>query len=1408
MTDGDQVGPYDAADEGAVIARRHTPVRRLAKWFLGGLAALAILAAVAIAFLHTPPGKDWVLDRIAAAAPASGLRIEIGDIDGSLFSQAKLRNVVLKDPEGEFLSFAVVELDWNPLAWFSNRLDIESLIARDGTMGRLPRLRPGDPDNPILPDFDIRIADFKIVDLTLASGIAGTGRQTVGLDAKADIRSGRMMIEATGDLGTSDRFALNLDSQPDRDRFDVKLDYAAPSGGVLAGLLGARNDYRASIDGEGSWARWAGDIRVDRGTARFATLKLVNRSGRYSLKGRLVPQDMFTGIVARALGQSVTIGAVGTFRDRAFTGGLAVGGEGVQGTGSGTIDLGANAFRRFGLKAVVRDPALLAGDVRIMGGQVAATLDGGFRDLTVDHMFRASQVRIGDIALQDLRQSGAARFDGSRWSLPLSATVGAVDTPGEWFDARLKQGRVAGTVMFAGTRLLSDDLRISFPQVAADLSLIGDLAAGDFRVAGPVDMRNLPIDDLGRVDGRARIDWALAKGGRWTLRSAFDARVAAITNPTIANLAGPSIAAGGAVSLGSSTPIDFRAVDIRSQKLAIVLDGQIARGQTTLAGRGRHADFGAFTVEGAIGESGPDAVLVFADPLPAAGLRDVRVAIKPAGNGLAVETRGQSLLGNFAGTLGIDAPDGGQTRITIAALNIWKTAIAGQLTLRDGGADGDLALAGGGLDGTVRLLARDGGQGFIVNLVADRSQFGGTTPVSIASADIDIDGFLKAGQSTVNGNIAAQGISYGALFIGRLAATSTLRNGTGGVTAAIAGRRGSQFDLQLNADIAPDRIAVATRGAYAGKRIVMPRRAIAIRQPGGGWRLGETLLTYGDGAALMAGEFGGGRTAIDLALDDMPLAITDLALADIGLGGTISGRVEYVNAAGRIPTGAARVMVRGLTRSGLVLTSRPVDLALVSRLGVDDLEARAVLREGGEQRGRLQARIGRLPAGGALMNRLRRGDLHAQMRFTGPASALWRLAAVEAFDLTGPVSVAANITGTLDDPQVRGSLASDDLRIRSAVSGTDVRELRVRGSFAGSRLRLTRFSGTTSNGGSGNRQRHCRSSGSWSQRAGAGYSPVRQQRQSPGLQRFARDGERADAHRLQRQWRHHCGAGHHRPCQLETGDRRDIRDFARYRHAGDQSACGHHSGAGPPPAMALSGRCPRPQPGGRGRNGARQRMERGYRAARDHGRSAYRWHGQYGARHLQLCRHPFRTDARAHRFRCECADRSPAGHCRRNHRARTGRDRNGTRQRAVAGTGVLLHALIARGGDSRPPAVWRVHHRSFGNRRAATGHRAGRAAGRGRDRSDQPAAHRDRAGPPAHCRCGPRFGPGHRRRHRQEFRAAGLCRTRNRWPGLQCDAGGIQGDRLAVPAGVGFHHRPRKRGGGSQPGLLGAATLR
>ncbi len=1048
-------------DPPAIPEKKKGPLR----WLLIALGLIVLLLAAAFAFLNTSIGKRFIADQIAQVAPASGLRFEVGRIEGNVFDDAVIHDLILLDPKGEFARFNRVELEWSPLAWITSGLDVDRLVAQRGTLSRFPELLPGDPDAPILPDFDIRIGKLALENLTLAPGLAGEEAQSIGLTARADIRSGRVYLKADGQLGEQDALALLVDAEPDGDLFDLDLNYSAPQGGIIAGMIGTQSGYSVRLTGDGSWSQWNGDLVAREDDRALAALELTNQAGRYAIKGLIYPGNNISGIPANALGQRVALGAAGTLEDSLLDGAIAINGRGLRLRGEGEVDLAGNRFDEFDVEGRVTDPAILGGSTTIEGAAFNARLNGAFRNLGIAHQLTIDRFAAGEASISDITQRGTATFDGTIWRLPMDARIGSVRTGADFVDPKLVGGQLTGLLKLENALLTSDNLRLAFPDARAQLGVRGDLAAGSYSLTGPVEVQNLVIENVGSMSGRSEIDFDIRDNGVWALRTEFDARVPSTTNATLANIAGGNIRASGSISLGAASPLDFRNVRLNADKLSISMNGKVAQGTTSLAGRGRHTQYGPFTVEGAFGASGPTANLVFADPLPAAGLKDVRVAIQPSEEGFAIETEGDSLLGDFAGSLGLIAPEAGPTRIDIDTLRVWKTNLSGELVLGDGGADGSLALSGGGLDGRIGLAARDGGQGFAFNIDANRASFGGDTPLSIASADLEGRGYLKDGESTVEANMQAEGLSFGTLFVGRMAAATKLRNGIGSATASLAGRRGSRFNLQLNANIAPERIALASQGEFAGKRIRMPKRAVLSKLNDGGWRLDRTLLQYGAGGAVLSGEFGGDRNVANLALDDMPLSLVDLAVADFGLGGTISGRIEYASNGSAPPTGRARVKVDSLSRSGFVLTSRPVDLSLVGNLSASALELRAVIDEGSQRRGRLQARINNLAQSGDLVPRLRSGDLFAQLRFNGPAAALWRLAAIEAFDMTGPVSVAANVTGTLANPQVRGSLASNKLRVQSALSGTDVRDITARGSFAGSRLRLTRFSGTASNGG-------------------------------------------------------------------------------------------------------------------------------------------------------------------------------------------------------------------------------------------------------------------------------------------------------------------------------------------------------
>lgn len=1038
---------------------------RIGKWALGAIAGFLLAVLGAVALLNTPLGERFLANRISSHTLPNGLNIRIGRIEGDLYGKAVLHDVILSDTKGVFARIPRAEVDWQPTAWLRNRLKIHEFTAHRGELMRLPSFKPSTSNKPLLPGFDISVDRLSINDFTLASGIAGPKAEKINLNAQLQVENRRLLLDTKGRFGRSDRYVLKLDARPDANVFDLAFNYDAAADGPIAGMLGAKAAYRAMVAGKGDWQKWNGFLVVRRDDQPFAAFQLTNRAGLFRLLGRAWPGKTVSGALASALGHTVAVDASARIGKRRIDGKYAVVSRALVIDAKGLVDLADNRVENFHIDARQRAPVALGPSLEIAGTRAVATADGKFSDLKIDHRLAMGRLISGKTRIDSLHQQGVAHFDGTRWSLPLNATVERVMTGSVLLDPRLVRGRIVGTLRLAGQRLTGDRIRLTFPNMAAAFSLQGDLMRASYRFTGTANARQLAFENIGSADGTANFTATIGGHTPWAVSGGLSARLVPVTNATLQNLAGNSIAVKGGLQLGAGTPIAFNRLRIDSAKLHMMLDGRVAGAATTVAGNGRQAQFGRFTVQAQIGPAGPKAVLVFANPYPAAGLRDVRLALAPDADGFRIETQGQSTLGPFKGVIGLQMPAGGTTQLAVRSMTVNDTAVTGAIALAQGGAQGMLAFHGGGLDGTVALTQHGGGQGIDVAIKVRNASFGGTTALRIASADIRARGMIASGHSTFTANLRGAGLSYGTLFFGRFAAQGQLADGVGHIDASIAGRQGSSIALDLNGDVAPGRIAVAVHGELAGKTIAMPRRAVLTSVPSGGWRLAPTYLAYGGGSMIADGSFGGGDTAIDLQLAKMPLSLTDLFAGDLGLGGTVSGLVNYRIAADGLPRASAKVKIDGLTRSGLVLTSRPVNLALVGELSAAALEAKVVFANRDISEGRLQASITRLPAGSDLMARLRSGRLFAQLRYKGAAESIWRLAAVEAFDMTGPVSIAADARGTLADPQVTGSVESDRLAITSGLSGTRLSDVRLRGNFNGSRLAISSFAGRADNGG-------------------------------------------------------------------------------------------------------------------------------------------------------------------------------------------------------------------------------------------------------------------------------------------------------------------------------------------------------
>lgn len=1041
------------------------PGRDWGRYLRTRLAALALgliaLLGVGALLLDSPIGHRAITDSLASYAPASGLRVKVGRIEGSVLSQATLHDVSLSDPKGEFLSIPEVELDWRPMEWFTRGLNVRRLVAHRGHLKRLPELRPGDPDAPLLPDFPIRIDRFELDGLTIDEAVAGIGRR-IDLRASADIARGRAKLNLVGDLGGEDRVLVHLDASERKDRLEFSGQYNAPAGGLLAGMVGAERDLAASIRGKGSWNTWNGGLVVERGDRNFALVRLGKQGEVYSAKGQVYPDDVLRGTLARAVGDTLSVKLATTFDARVFDGTAILIGDGGWIHADGVVDLADNRFDEVDLRARLTDQGLTG--TRIEGLVADLDLDGPFRDLAIGYHVRGDRIAAGSAQLVGIDARGDARWDGETLTVPLALTARDIDSGVAMLDPRLEGAALTGTVTWRGDRLTAPELVLDAPGVDARLALDGNVAAGRYGLSGPVAMRGVQLEGLGRANALADVKVEIGGPAGWSVRAAIDGKLTQVTNATLANLAGPQIGVTATVTTSANRPVLVQMARLRSQDLDMTVSGsRMVDGTVKLNGRGSQTRFGAFTVDSTIDGAGPHAVLVFASPLPAAGLTDVRVALDPDGDGFVVVAEGGSTLGPFDGEAFIALPADGPTTLDIARLTVSDTTLSGKLALEDGGARGDLALTGGGVEGTISLTPVAEGQGVHADLIARDARFDGPRPITVRAGHLFAEGTLGDNNS-FTARVNAQGISSGKLFIGRFAAEGEMHGSDGSFNAVLAGRRTAQFDLRVAGDITGDRIELAARGRYAGEPISMPRLAVLLRDDGG-WSLQRSQVDFAGGSIQAEGRFGE-ATRLTVRLVDVPLEAADIYFDDLGLGGKVSGVIEYADTRDALATGRASLLLDNLTRSGLVLTSRPVDIALVAELTPEDLQARAVFRDDGKRNGRLQARIAGLPAHGSLLERLRAGSLYGQMRYEGPADALWRLAAIEAFDLTGPVALAGDVRGTLDDPQVRGTLRADGLRLQSSLTGTDVTGLDARGSFDGSVLRIRHFAGTAANGGS------------------------------------------------------------------------------------------------------------------------------------------------------------------------------------------------------------------------------------------------------------------------------------------------------------------------------------------------------
>jgi translocation and assembly module TamB len=1053
-----------------IIRVREPLWRRIAKWTAVTIIALALLAVGAVVGLNTGPGRALVARQIGAITLASGLSFKIGRIDGSLYGAMVLRDVEVRDERGGFATAKEMKVDWRPFNYFANRIDIKSLTSPEIRVARLPALKPvpAEPNAPILPDIHIDIAHLDVAKIDIAQGV--TGQHHIGrLVGSAHLSDGRAQIEAKGatlagpGIAGGDLLAVKLDAVPDQDKLDIDMRLNAPAGGLVTGLAKLDAPLTASVQGKGSWKNWNGTAVGTLGGQELADLTVLAQSGTFHVRGPTYPGVYLKGPVERLAKPRLDVALDAAWSDRKADTKLLLRSDALQIDCEGLLDLGTSAFGNFRIDAALLTPGAIAPNLNGKSVRFAALLDGPFARPVVDYKIQAASLGLGETVVEQLYAEGRARVDANRILIPVKARSARVSGLDKAAGGLLTNLTIDGDLAITGDQLLSDNLKIKSDRIDATAIVIADLSAGTYTGALKGRVNDYEIDGLALVNLTTDAKLVAAPGGGWGIQGQVAGVSSKILNDGVRSFLGGNASMSVRLGLDPSGVINFS--DVRLQ----APDFRITRGS------GRYDPKGALLVDadGVSDQYGPISarvtgslaapeVLVRA-PKPGlgVGLVDLEARIKGQGAAYAVLAKGGTDYGPFTADVLLET--GKATAVNIRAARFAGMDIKGRLIQNGGPFAGRLDFAGSGITGNALLSAQGKYQRADIDAIASNAQIPGQAGLTIGRGLVKGTILLtETPQIVGDAQFAALRSGDFVLKTGRIKAD--YRGGSGTAQLVANGSTGVPFSIAANAKLSPKQWLVALQGNGSGVKFHTPSPArIAIE--GGKYRLLPARIDFDQGTALFAGSYGDGLT-VQTRLQKVDLAVINAVVPGLGIGGVATGAIDFTQPTGEsFPRASSRMEITGFTRSSLATVSTPVNVTFIGKLLADGGDARALIKRGNTTIGRMVATLRPLGAGaGNWQERLMAAPLSGGVRYNGPAAVIFSLAGLSDQQLTGPIGIAADFAGQVENPRLTGVVKGSNLVYENETYGTRFSAMKIDGSFNNDQFILNAMTATAGSG--------------------------------------------------------------------------------------------------------------------------------------------------------------------------------------------------------------------------------------------------------------------------------------------------------------------------------------------------------
>jgi translocation and assembly module TamB len=1064
--------PAEAAEEPVHRRRRKRDVARsTAKWLGIAIAALVVLIAAFLIWLNTDPGRRYIVRQINNLETASGLDIDIARIEGSIFGELTIHGLTLKDPKGTFFYAPTATVDYRPFAYFRNHVDIRELEIPRARLMRLPELKPGDPNAPLLPNIDIDVGRLHIAQLMIDPAVSGR-RHLMSIESTVRIDDGRARVGFA--LGTvrapglpgGDRLVMRIDSVPEQNRFDLALLARGPADGFIAGVTGLNRAVVAHLDGRGTFDLWNGRFRSALGGRPFADLTVQASDGTYTVNGPMRLDLVLTGQAQRLVAPLTQVNLVTTWENRRADLRLRANSRAAAITAEGVLDLGRNRFEGFQVATRLSEPGAIAPNLRGRDLRLSMILDGEMRRPFVAYDLRAAALGFGTTTIEGLRARGRAQVRDDRIVVPLVATANRILGLDPAIGGLLTNVQLQGDLAVSGAQIVSDNIRIRSDRLSGTAAIAFDLSRGIYRTALQGRVNNYRIEGVGLVDVTTDLD-VVANGRGFGINGRFVARSRQIENASVRDFLGGVATVSSNLALDPSGVIRLSGIRLTSPRLRITSgEGTYwPNGRIDFRLRGNSTAYGPLSVHITGTQAAPQVAIQAANPGFGFGLRGVNARIRSTPRGWAITATGQSAYGPFSADVVILTQRGPMT-IQVNRLTIAGVTFSGRISQsRAGPWVGTLAMSGQGIDGVVHLSAEGRHQRAEVAATANGAQIPGDVPVTIQRAIVQATVVLYPDAPSIVGDVQVAGLRRGQLFLETGRARINYRGGTGQSQVFAQGSNAVPFRVGVNAALSPDHIRAAAQGVVNNIPFQLAQPA-DIRTVGGDWQLAPTRVVLPQGNVRLAGRFGASGTIVQSRLDNLDLSIVNAVSPGLGIGGRATGSLDFALPAGSaFPRAEARLNITDFTRSGIATRSEAVNVALAGALLPEGGQLAAAIRRNGALIGRMQVRLQPLgPAAGSWSTRLFAAPLVGGIRYNGPADVLMSLAGMAGHQLSGPIAVGADFSGRVQAPQFTGVARSTNLTYVNEQYGTRITNIALQGRFNASELEIVSLTGRAGEG--------------------------------------------------------------------------------------------------------------------------------------------------------------------------------------------------------------------------------------------------------------------------------------------------------------------------------------------------------